>query len=491
MNLFPRIALPIKCFMAFLLVLFVAGCHGKSTTATVAPVSPTAPTISTVVPASAATGVALNSGINATFSEAMNPSTVNTTTFTLLQGTTPVSASVTLSGTNAVLIPASNLTASTTYTASITTGVQDLAGNALAATQTWSFTTSTLIDTTPPTVTSTTPASASTGISLNASVNANFSKPMDPLTISSSTFTVVQGTTSVAGSVTYSGTTAVFKPTSNLVASTAYTAKISTGVKDLSGNALASNNSWSFNTGTTLAAGPAPVNLGTAGSYVILAETGITATNTAGTLITGNMGVSPIDSTAITGFTLALDGATGCFSTSPLVALGAGIGKVYAANYNTGSCTTPSDLGTAVGDMMIAYTDAAGRTLPDHTELGAGDISGLTLAPGLYKWGTGVLINSNVTLNGAANDVWIFQISGDLTMASSTSMLLTGGALPKNIFWQVGGGVGVALGTSSHFEGVILAAKAITLNTTASGNGRLLARTAVTLDSNVVTQPAP
>lgn len=490
MNLFPRVALPIRWFMLFLLVLFVAGCQGKKTSTAVASTNTTAPTISSLVPASAATGVALNSSINATFSEAMDSSSVTATTFTLKQGTTPVSASVTYSGTNAVLTPTSNLTAGTVYTASISTGVKNLAGNALAVTKTWNFTTGTTIDSAAPTVISTTPVSGGTGTSLNASVNATFSKPMDPLTISSSTFTVVQGTTSVAGAITYSATTAVavFKPSSNFAASTIYTATISTGVKDLSGNALASNYSWSFNTGTTLAAGPASVNLGTAGSYAILAETGITATSTAGTAITGNIGVSPIDSTAITGFTLALDSAgtpVGCFSTSPLIT-----GKVYAADYS-GACPTPSNLTTAVSDMMIAYTDAAGRTLPDHTELGAGDISGLTLAPGLYKWGTGVLINSNVTLNGTANDVWIFQISGDLTMASATSVLLTGGALPKNIFWQVGGGVGVALGTSSHFEGVILAAKAITLKTTASGNVRLLARTAVTLDSNVVTQPAP
>jgi hypothetical protein len=486
MNIFENIAQPLKLFMACLLVIFVAGCHGSSEGG-----SSTAPTINSVYPANAATGVVLNSGLNAIFSESMNPSSITSTTFTLAQGTTPVSGTVSYSGTTAAFYPTSNLAASTVYTASITTGVMDTFGNALAATQTWSFTTGTTLDTAAPTVLSTVPANAATGIALNTNVNAIFSKPMDSSTVSSSTFTLKQGTTSVAGTVTYSGTTAVFKPNSNLTANTTYTATISTGVKDLSGNVLASNDSWSFITGTVLAAGPAPVNLGTAGSYTILAETAITSTTTAGTVVTGDIGISPAAASYITGFTLVLDTAgtpPGCFSTapgSPQV-----IGKVYAADYN-GACPTPANLTTAIGDMMIAYTDAAGRTLPDHTELGAGDISGLTLAPGLYKWGTGVLINTDVTLSGAANDVWIFQISGDLTMASATHMILAGGALPKNVFWQVGGGVGVTLGTYSQFEGVILAAKEIILNTGATGNGRLLARTQVTLDANAVTQPAP
>jgi len=144
---------------------------------------------------------------------------------------------------------------------------------------------------------------------------------------------------------------------------------------------------------------------------------------------------------------------------------------------------------TAISDMETAYTDAAGRPTPDFTELGAGDISGLTLVPGLYKWGTGVLISTDVTLSGGPNDVWIFQIAGGITQASATSVILAGGALPKNIFWQTFGAV--ALDTTAHFEGIVLSKTEITLATGASINGRLLSQTAVNLDQSTVTQPAP
>jgi len=225
-------------------------------------------------------------------------------------------------------------------------------------------------------------------------------------------------------------------------------------------------------------AGQAPVNLGTAANYVILAKSGISTVPPSA--VTGNLGVSPIDSTAITGFSLILDGS-GLFSTSSQVT-----GKVYAANY---ASPTPANLTTAVGDMQTAYTDAAGRTLPDHTELGIGNIGGLTLAPGLYKWSTGVTIPTDVTLSGGPNDVWIFQIAGDVTMAGATSVILSGGAQAQNIFWQVAGGVGVALGTTSQFEGIILTEAAINLQTGASITGGLYAQTAVTLDANTVTMP--
>jgi len=225
------------------------------------------------------------------------------------------------------------------------------------------------------------------------------------------------------------------------------------------------------------AAQPA-VNLGTAGNFVILAKSGISTTGT--TSITGDIGVSPIDSTAITGFGLIMD-ASNKFATSSLVT-----GKAYAADYTP---PTPTTMTTAVSDMETAYTDAAGRTETSIvTELGAGDISGRTLSPGLYKWGTGVLITNGVTLSGSANDVWIFQIAQDLTVGNGAIVTLSGGAQAKNIFWQVAGQA--TLGTTSAFKGIILSQTAIVLNTGATLNGRALAQTAVTLDANAVTRPS-
>ena len=232
--------------------------------------------------------------------------------------------------------------------------------------------------------------------------------------------------------------------------------------------------------------GPAPVNLGTvigAGTatsptYVILAKTAISTTGT--TAVTGDLGLSPAADTFITGFSQVLD-VSGCFSKSSLVT-----GKIFAATYNTGGCTTPALLTTAIGDMMTAYTDAAGRA-SDFTEVGAGNIGGMTLPPGTYKWGSGVLIPTNVTLSGGANDVWIFQIAGGITQASGARVILAGGALPKNIFWQAADVVDI--GTAAHMEVVILAQTQITLKTGATANSRLLAQSAVTLQANTVTQP--
>jgi hypothetical protein len=219
------------------------------------------------------------------------------------------------------------------------------------------------------------------------------------------------------------------------------------------------------------------VNLGTAGNYVILTKSGI-STGPAST-VTGNMGVSPINSTAITGFSLMLT-AGSSFATSAQVT-----GNVYAPDY---AAPTPANLTTAIGDMQTAYTDAAGRTTPDFTELGAGQIGGLTLVPGLYKWSTDVLISSDVTLSGDANAIWVFQIGGKITEADGTKIFLTGGARAANVFWQAFGDV--ALGTTSHFEGIILTQTSISLATGASINGRLLAQTAVTLQGNAVAVPA-
>lgn len=223
--------------------------------------------------------------------------------------------------------------------------------------------------------------------------------------------------------------------------------------------------------------GPSPVVLGTAGNYVILAKSAISTTGV--TAVTGNIGISPAAASFITGFSLVAD-ATNVFSTSPLVT-----GQIFASDY---TAPTPINLTTSVNNMLTAYTDAAGRA-PDYTELGTGNIGGMVLAPATYKWSTGVLIPTDVTLNGGPNDVWIFQIAQGITQASAARVILTGGALPKNIFWQVAGTV--EIGTTAHMEGVILSQTDINLRTGASANSRLLAQTAVTLDANALTQPAP
>jgi hypothetical protein len=223
---------------------------------------------------------------------------------------------------------------------------------------------------------------------------------------------------------------------------------------------------------------PAPVNLRTAGNFALLAKTGISVTGV--TAITGDIGVSPAAATYITGFGLIMD-ALGTFSTSSLVT-----GQLFAADYTD---PTPSKMTTAVSDMETAYTDAAGRSLPDYTELYAGDITGKTLTHGLYKWGTGVLVSAGgVTISGTASDVWIFQIAGNLNLANAAMVTLSGGAKASNIFWQVAGKV--TLGTTAAMKGIILCQTEIAMSTGATLSGRALAQTAVTLQANAVTMPA-
>lgn len=323
----------------------------------------------------------------------------------------------------------------------------------------------------------TTPADAATDVVLNANVTATFNEAMDPSTITASTFVLTQGTTTIEGTVTFAGTVATLDPAAQLPSNTEFTATVTTDATDVDGTPLTTAETWEFSTGSTVALGPAPVSLGGAGNFVILAKSGIDTVPSSA--ITGNIGVSPIDSTALTGFSLAMD-SSGTFSTSSQL-----VGKAFAPDYMS---PTPSNLTVSVGDMEAAFTNAAGRPIPDFTELGDGDISGLTLVPGLYKWGTGVLISTDVTLAGGSHDVWIFQISGGITQASGARVLLSGGAVPKNIFWQTFGAV--AIDTSAHLEGIVLSQTEITLATGATVNGRLLSQTAVTLDAATVLQPA-
>jgi hypothetical protein len=220
-------------------------------------------------------------------------------------------------------------------------------------------------------------------------------------------------------------------------------------------------------------------DLAAPGAYALLASTAIT--NVTGSSIgRGHVGLSPSAASFITGFSLAMD-PTNQFSTSTVVM---GSNKVYAADY---APPTPTDLTDAVLAMGAAYTDAAGRTLPDYLDLNGGDLGGLTLAPGLYTWGSSVTVPTDVTIDGASNDIWIFQIANDLDVSAAQSVILSGGARARNIFWQVAGQA--TIHADAHFEGVILSQTAVTLQTNATMRGRILAQTLIALDDNMVIAP--
>jgi hypothetical protein len=467
--------LPMKKFknvfaiVATLMVVFLTGCQKDEDPG----IPPVAPTVTATSPGNNTASIAINSSVTATFSVAMDPATITGSQFTLAQGATATTGVVTYSGTTATFKPSANLEANKLYTATITTGAKNMAGDALAINYVFTFTTGAAPDTTLPLTSSTDPLSAATGVARNKTITTTFSEAMDASTITASTFTLKKGTTAVAGAVTYTGLVASFTPTNLLDASSVYTATISTGAKDVAGNAIAINTVWSFTTAGSLSS-LAVVDLGAAGNYLILAKTAINNSGTSA--LTGNLGLSPAATSYITG--LALTNATG-FATSAQVT-----GSLYAADM---ADPTPINLTTAVNNMITAYNNAAGRLSPDFLELGTGNIGGKTLAPGLYKWTNTVTIPSNITISGGANDVWIFQIAGNLTMSSAVNITLTGGAQAKNIFWQVAGQA--TFGTTSHFEGIILSMTGITLQTGASMNGRALAQTAVILDSNAVTKP--
>ena len=330
---------------------------------------------------------------------------------------------------------------------------------------------------TTPTVLSSVPTDGAIGVALGGTISVTFSEQMDPATLTASTFTLTAGSTHqpIAGTVMYADTTAVFTPAVDLATNETFTATITTGANSDFGVALAAEYVWTF-AGDRLGLGGAPVNLRTAGNYTVLAAASISGT---GATVAGNLGISPAAASYITGFSLIADTSTQ-FSTSAQVT-----GRVYAADYGV---PTPEILGVAINDLMLAQVDAAGRT-PGVTGLGIGNIGGMTLAPGVYRWTTGVTIPMDVTLTGNATDVWIFQIAGTLDLTASRSIALTGGALAKNVFWQVSGAV--TLGAMARLQGVVLATTAVTSGAGTQVVGRVLSQTDVTITGSTIVQPAP
>jgi len=410
------------------------------------------PIVTHTINANGATDVPLNTKVGATFSEAMDSTTIVAAgTFTLKNGTTTVPGTVTYTGRDLVFTPASNLLPSTLYTATVTTAAKDLAGNALASNYVWSWTTGTTLDTAAPKVITENPANLATGVATNSLVRATFDKAMDPLTITTLTFTLKNGTISIKGLVTYDAPskTATFKPSAALLANTTYSANVTTGAKDLAGNALVSGlvpNPWVFTTGAGGSAAAGAVPLGSAGTFGLMATAAITSTGNS--VINGDVSLEP--GTSMTGF-------------PPAVVNG-------AIHIND----TVSHQARA--DLLVAYNYA--KNLPPGTTVSAGaDLGALkpggVLPPGTYTSGSTMLVSSTLTLDagGNANAVWIFQIGSSLT--TSANVVLANGAQAKNVFWVPT--LDATIGVGTDFNGTIVSGRDVTAVTGAIISGRILA----------------
>jgi len=481
----------------------------------------TSPTVTITVPASGATAVPVNQKITATFSKAMDPASVTAAgTFTVAVagvGGASVPGTVSFVGATATFIPGGNLAASTQFTATITNAAKDLSGNGLVAgavPNPWNFTTGAGPDITPPTITLTSPANADINVALNAAVNATFSEAMDPVTITApGTFTLVvsgAGGAAVAGNVSYDPANHIgtFTPTSNLTASTQYTATISNAAKDLASNALAAGakaNPWTFTTGAS--AGPVGPNLGVASTFGDFGGGAGTTNQGINTVINGDIGTTGA-STLVTGFH---DAGPGCTYTETGSNVGTVNGKIYTAPPpptvgcpTEGTATTFSIATQAATDALAAFNNLSPASRPGGSDPGAGQLGGLVLAPAVYQaaGGSFLITGSDLTLDaqGNTNAIWVFQMASTLTVGAPgapRSIILVNGAQAKNVFWQVGSAATINAAGGGTMVGTIIASAGVTVSTAGNAaittlNGRALGLNAsVTLVNTVINVPAP
>ena len=506
----------------------------------------TAPTVSSTIPVTSTpgpTGVPPTQVVSATFSEAMNPLTISGTTFTLTgPGTTAVAGLVayvgigtggTGIGNTATFTPAAAL-ATGLYTATITTGAQDGSGNALASNYPWTFTVG-AANNTKPTILSAFPADQATNVPINQAVSATFSKAMNPLTITSATFTLTDPHGAVVtGTYVYNAATltATFTPTANLAANTIYTADITTGATDSTGNPLGSGvapNPWMFTTfGVAL---PPPVVLNSAAAFGDIGGTaGMTNQGIETVINNGSIGTTAV-STAVTGFhdtSLAKQaGVWPCIYTETTLNVGqvnSGTGNIgiYTAPPPPNGIACPSE-GTAAtlliaqqaaADALSAYISLTPASMPGGIAVescpapqcigsgGNGELGGRTLQAGVYKStpGTYAITSLPLTLDGAGNPnaTWVFQMASSLTVGGTApqSVTPTNSASCANVFWQVGSaavingaGGGTFCGTVISYSGATTGTAGITTITTI--NGRLLSLIgSVTLVNTVINVPA-
>ncbi|MDP2238309.1 MAG: ice-binding family protein, partial [Bacteroidales bacterium] len=431
----------------------------------------TPPTVISTLPVNLATNVPVNVIPSATFSELMDPSTINNASFTLKQGVNTINGVVSYAGSTATFAPASTLAGNTLYTATIVNTVKDLAGNNMVNNYVWTFTT---VSIQAPTVISTDPENLETGVQLNKIITADFSEMMNPMTINNASFTLKIGTTTVAGQVSYSGVRASFAPTSNLLSGTTYIATITTAAQNLAGVSLENNFEWTFSTSNP--AGAPFVELNSVARFGIIAGVGIS--NNAGFSVINDqdVGISPGVRSSITGF-------------PPAIVVN---GAIYASD-DIAPPGVAAMLIQAKLDLTEAYLFAEGATVPAPATV-SGDQGGLTLYPGIYKSTSTLLIQSgDLTLDaqGDENAVWIFQVASGFTTVGGAggNVILSGGAQAKNVFWQTG--TSATIGDNTSFKGNILALTSITMNSGAVAQGRMLCINGaiVLTNTNIINKP--
>jgi len=471
------------------------------------------PTVISTNPANLATGVPLNQIVSATFSTAMNPATINSTTFTLTgPGATPVSGLVAYSAiSNTVTFtPSTNLAASTTFTATITTGAQNLVGTALANNYVWTFTTGTNPALVSPEIVSTAPANGATNVPLNQAISATFTEAMNPLTITTGTFQLSGPGGAVMGTVSYDAVNfiATFTPTAPLLANSSYIATITNGATDLKGNPLGNTgapNPWDFSTGTTLITPPIVLGSTIAQFGGFGGGAGMTNQGTH-TVINGDIGTTGA-STTMTGFydesVAAVAGVYPCSYTVTPSNLGLVNGVIDTAPPppsgacpNEGTTTTFSIATQAALEAQTAYTTLQGLASTGGL---AAELGNLTIYPGVYKNASAVGITTGpLTLDaqGNPNATWVFQIGSSLTVGTPTapeSVILINGAKAGNVFWAVGGlpgavinygGGGTMVGTIISQPGITVSSPGVAAVTTI--NGRVIALNASTTLVNTV-----
>lgn len=466
----------------------------------------TAPTVTGTIHADGATGVPTNTRVGATFSEAVDPASINATTFSFKQGATVVAGTVSSSGANVVFTPNTPLAANTTYTATLTTGAIDLAGNALASPYVWSWTTASTADTTAPTVTLVYPADNATQVATNSAPSATFSEAMDAASINPANFTVA----GVPGQVSFSALSrvATFTPSSQLANNTTYTATLkggSGGAQDIAGNALAADKVWRFTT-TAVTVLPPTVNLGSAATFGTFGgSAGMTNTGIL-TQVNGNIGTIATGTSSIRGF----HDQNGDIYTETLANIGAVNGTIFTC---TNSVTGPTAAGPNAAACAVATQarlDAQAAYLalvamPPGANPGA-NLANLTLAPGVYTSPSGSFMveGGDLTLDaqGDANAVWVFQMATSLTVggpgaAFPQRIVLAGGAQAKNIYWQVGSFATINAAGGGSMSGTIITQTGASFSTVGNTvpvtlNGRILSLGAsVTLVDTFINVPAP